>query len=79
MKRKQPGTHKLIVKLLVRNVAESKNISRSTLARKADIQYSTVQNIWQNDRVEVSLLVLLKLAKALNVSINELYILEDEQ
>jgi DNA-binding Xre family transcriptional regulator len=66
-------------RLKVRQIAERRSLSRTRLARLADIQYDTVNGIWQNDRRDVSLSTLLKLSKALHVDVSELYEVVNDQ
>jgi DNA-binding Xre family transcriptional regulator len=66
-------------RLLVRQIAESKGISRTRLMRLAEVQYETINGIWQNDKRDVSLTTLLKLSKALHVDVSELYEVVNDQ
>ncbi len=61
------------VKLKVREIAESKGVDRAKLARQADLTYETVHKIWSNPYRSVSMATLLKLARALQVKVTELY------
>ena len=60
-------------RLRVRQIAESKGIGRMRLARLADVQYETINGIWKNERRDVSLSTLVKIANALQVDVSELY------
>ena len=66
-------------RLLVRQIAESKGISRTRLMRLAEVQYETINGIWHNDKRDVSLTTLLKLSKALHVDVSELYKVTNDQ
>ncbi|HEV7235484.1 MAG TPA: helix-turn-helix transcriptional regulator [Ktedonobacteraceae bacterium] len=61
-----------MVRLKVREVAEAKGMSMARLARRADIDYKTVQRIYRDPLREVTTTTLDKLAKALGVDVNEL-------
>lgn len=61
-----------MVRLKVREIAEQKGYNMSSLARKADIGFSTVKRIFQNPYREVTTTTLEKLAKALEVPTAEL-------
>lgn len=79
MARNKAGSQKLIVRLRVRAIAESKGITRSRLARLADVQYNTINAIYSNDTRDISLSTLVKIARALKVNVNDLYeVVEDE-
>ena len=65
-------------RLKVRQIAESKGISRTRLSRLAEIQYDTVNAIWNNEQRDVSLSTLIKIAKALHVDVAELYDVVDD-
>jgi transcriptional regulator with XRE-family HTH domain len=67
----------LRIRLHVKEVAEQKNFTRSHLARACDVQYSTINNLWNNPYVDVSFLVLIKLSRALNVDLSALYTIEE--
>lgn len=64
---------KVRVRLKVKEVAELKGLDRAKLARKADITYDTVHNLWKNPYTKASMDTLLKLARALDVDVSELY------
>jgi len=79
MARNKAGSHKLIVRLKVREIAERKKITRSRLARLADVQYNTINAIFSNDTRDISLSTLVKIANALKVPVTDLYeLLPDE-
>lgn len=56
-----------MVRLRVKEIAEQKGYNMSSLARKADIGFSTVKRIFQDPYKEVTTTTLEKLAKALEV------------
>lgn len=61
-----------MVKLKVREIAESKRINMSQLSRKADISYATVQALFHNPYHDVSIYILDRIAQALEVPICDL-------
>ena len=63
----------MMYRLKVREVAESKNISRTKLSRLSEMQYDTINGIWKDEKRDVSLSTLLKLARALHVPVTSLY------
>jgi DNA-binding Xre family transcriptional regulator len=66
-------------RLRVKEIAESKGISRTKLSHLAEMQYETINGMWRNPQRDVSLSTLLKLAHALQVAVSELYeVLPDE-
>ncbi len=62
-----------MIRLRVKEIAESKGISRTMLSRRAEVNYDTINGIWRNPQREVSLKVLLRIAKALEVPVTSLY------
>ncbi|MFL5705683.1 MAG: helix-turn-helix domain-containing protein [Ktedonobacteraceae bacterium] len=61
-----------MVRLKVREIAESKGINMSKLSRIADVSYNTTQALFHNPRHDVSIYILERIAKALNVKICDL-------
>jgi DNA-binding Xre family transcriptional regulator len=61
-----------MIRLKVKEIAEQKNVSMTRLSRIADINYKTVQAIFNDPYRDVAYSTLVKLAKALEVSINDL-------
>jgi DNA-binding Xre family transcriptional regulator len=61
-----------MVRLKVKEVAENKGFNMSSLARRADIAFTTVKKIFRDPYAEVSTYTLDKLAKALEVDVREL-------
>ncbi len=71
---------KTVIRLKIREIAESKKINMSKLSRMSDVNYNTIRGIWDNPNRDVAVTTLEKIAKALNVSISDLYeILPDEE
>jgi DNA-binding Xre family transcriptional regulator len=66
------GKANLMIKLRVKEVAESKGISRTRLSRLADTNYKTINAIFQNPYKEVTTTTLERLARALSVSVVDL-------
>lgn len=67
------------IKLRIREICEQQGRSRTWLSHRAEIQYDTVSGIWHNPNRDVSIVTLLKIARALNVNVNDLYeVLPDE-
>jgi DNA-binding Xre family transcriptional regulator len=66
------GKANLMIKLRVKEVAESKGISRTRLSRLADTNYKTINAIFQNPYKEVTTTTLERLARALGVSVVDL-------
>lgn len=60
-------------RLKVRQIAESKGISRTKLSHLTEMQYETINGIWNNQQRDISLTTLLKLARALGVGVDDLY------
>ena len=63
---------KVMVRLKVKEVAQAKGHNMSSLARRADIAFTTVKKIFRDPYVDVSTYTLDKLAKALDVDVREL-------
>ena len=61
-----------MIRLKVKEVADSKGISRTRLSRLADTNYKTINAIFKNPYKEVTTTTLERLAKALGVSVIEL-------
>ncbi|MFL5628179.1 MAG: helix-turn-helix domain-containing protein [Ktedonobacteraceae bacterium] len=56
-----------MIRLRVKEIAESKGLNMAQLARKADVDVRTVRRIYREPTSEISTTVLDKLATALNV------------
>ena len=61
------------IRLHVRTIAESKGITRTKLSRISDVNYNTINALWQDQTHDVMLLTLIKVAHALKVDVSELY------
>ena len=61
------------LRLKIRELAEAQGLDRAKLARRADVTYQTVHNVWNNPYADVSIATLEKLAQALNRDVSELY------
>lgn len=66
-----------MARLRVREVAESKGIGLNKLSRIADISIITVRKMWRDPTYNPSLSTLQKLALALDVPIEDLFIPDD--
>ena len=64
---------KMHLHLLVKEVATKKGIDRARLARTADLNYQTVHDLWRNPDKPVAMTTLVKIARALNVDVTDLY------
>ena len=63
------------VKILIKDVRKEKNITLSNLARKSGISVSHLSDI-ENNRKTPSILVMVLVAKALEVPITDLYMVK---
>ena len=62
-----------MIRLRVKEVATQKGISMTRLSRLADTNYKTIKAIFDNPYREVTTTTLNKLAKALKVSVSDLF------
>ena len=69
------GRRKGLIHLRVKEVAESKGVTRTQLSRRGDINYATVNAMWTNPKHDVSIKVLEKVARVLGVDISDLYVI----
>lgn len=68
-----------MLRLCVKEIAESKGYNMSTLSRAADVPFITIRRVWKNPFYEVKLATLHKIARTLEVPIAELFEeIEDE-
>jgi DNA-binding Xre family transcriptional regulator len=67
------GRRKMKLRLKIRELAEAQGLDRAKLARRADLTYQTVHNMWNNPFADISIATLEKLAQALNCNVSELY------
>ncbi len=65
------------LRLKVREAAESHGFNQSTLARKADIDFTTVKRLFRDPYRDVAISTLYRIALALNVKVDELIERED--
>ncbi len=61
-----------MIRLRVKEVAESQGLNMSRLSRRADVDLKTVQRIWHEPTKEISTATLDKLARALGVEASDL-------
>ena len=61
-----------MVRLKVKEVAEAKGINMAKLSRMADVSYNTTQSLSHHPDHDVSIYILDRIARALNVSICDL-------
>lgn len=61
-----------MVRLRVKEIAESQGYNMSTLSRVADVPFITIKRVWRNPYYEIKLATLGKIARALHVSTAEL-------
>ena len=61
-----------MVRLKIKEVAESKHITMAKLSRMADVGYTTTQALFKNPHHDVSIYILERIAIALDVSICDL-------
>jgi transcriptional regulator with XRE-family HTH domain len=71
MKKKHSGGYML--RLKVREIAESKKINQAQLSRSSDVPINTIRRIWRNPYYEVRLSTLNKIAAALGVPATDLF------
>ena len=71
---------KTVIRLKIRDIAESRKINMSKLSRMADVNYNTIRGIWDNPNRDIAVTTLEKIAKALGVNVSDLYeIVPDEE
>jgi DNA-binding Xre family transcriptional regulator len=61
-----------MIRLKVREIAEQNQISMTRLSRIADVNYKTIHAIFQDPYRDVAYSTLIKIARALKVTIAEL-------
>ncbi len=61
-----------MLRLRIKEVAESKGYNMSTLSRASDVPFITIRRAWKNPYYELKLATLHKIAVALGVSTSEL-------
>ena len=60
------------IKVLIKDIRLEKNITLSVLSRRSGVSLSHLSDV-ENERKNPSLLVMVRIAKALNVQITDLY------
>lgn len=69
-----------VIRLKIRDIAESRKINMSKLSRMADVNYNTIRGIWDNPNRDIAVTTLEKIGKALGVNVSDLYeIVPDEE
>jgi transcriptional regulator with XRE-family HTH domain len=61
-----------LVKNRVRDVAEPKGYTMTSLARETGISFNTIKRLWKNPTLGANIDTLTRIAKVLKVGINEL-------
>ena len=61
-----------MIRLKIKDIAESKGINQGQLSRLADVGYSTIRRIFDDPRYSVNFTTLERIAKALRVPAMEL-------
>lgn len=61
-----------MVRLKVKEIAESKGYNMSSLSRASDVSFGTIKRMWRNPYSGATVDTLSKIAKALQVEIAEL-------
>jgi DNA-binding Xre family transcriptional regulator len=69
----------MAVRHRIREVAESKGFSRTKLSRRAEINYKTVNELWNDEYRVIDTRVLDRIAKALKVPIGDLIVQEPDK
>jgi DNA-binding Xre family transcriptional regulator len=64
--------NKAVLRLRVKEVAESQAMSMGRLSRTTGLAYNTIRNIYRYPTREVNTTTLTKIARALNVPVTEL-------
>jgi DNA-binding Xre family transcriptional regulator len=68
-----------MIRLKVKEIAESKHITMAKLSRMADLNPGTIRAIYENPNRDVAVTTLEKIARALKVDVSDLYeIIPDE-
>lgn len=62
-----------MVRLRIKEIAEQQGLDRAKLARRADVAYGTVHDVWNNPEDDnITLKKLKQIAAALGVSVRDL-------
>jgi DNA-binding Xre family transcriptional regulator len=62
-----------VIRLKIKEIAESRNINMAKLSRMSDVAYNTIRGIWDNENRDISISILDRIARALNVPVTDLY------
>lgn len=62
-----------VIRLKIREIAESRNINMAKLSRMSDVAYNTIRGIWDNENRDISISILDRIARALRVKVTDLY------
>ena len=73
------ASRRTVIRLKIREIAESKKLNMSKLSRMADVNYNTIRGIWDNPNRDVAVTTLEKIAKALGVNVSDLYEIVPDQ
>jgi DNA-binding Xre family transcriptional regulator len=65
-----------MIRLRVRELAQAKGLSQARLSRRSDIDLRVIQRLYANPGTNITMITLEKLARALEVEIGELAVLE---
>ena len=60
-------------RLKVKETAKAKGVNKSQLSRRSDLAMTTINQLWDGTRTDVRMQTLAAIAKALGVSIGDLY------
>jgi len=64
---------KRMIRLKVKEIAESRGFNMSSLSRASDVSFLTIKRIWREPFRGVNTTTLERLAKALDVSVSDLF------
>ncbi len=64
-------------RLVLKELLEQKKISQSKLSRMADVSLNTIQDMTHKPYVDTRINTLVRLAKALDVQVTDLFVVED--
>ncbi len=62
-----------MIRLRIREIAETRGINMSKLSRMSDVNYNTIRGIWDDPNRDIAVTTLEKIAKALRVDVSDLY------
>ena len=69
-----------MIRLKIREIAEARQMNMSKLSRMSDLNYNTIRAIWDDEKRDVAVSTLEKIAKALKVEVSELIeVVPDEE